>query len=86
MDGKCMRFITNATGLSPDYGFMRDRDSGMELYARGFEISRVEDTPGVSWLRLDSIDCIEMQLSGGEAEEDCTEELLRLWAYADSWV
>ena len=65
---------------------MRDRDSGMELYARGFEFSRVEDTPGVSWLRLDSIECIEMQLSGVEAEEDCTEELLRLWAYADSWM
>lgn len=92
IDGKCIRFITNATGVGTDSGFMRARDSPMELYLRGVEHSLVEDafvapmcrSRPRQFLRLDSIDCIEMQPL--ETHGDCTEELLRLWAYADSWM
>ena len=79
IDGKCMRFITNARGLSLDDGFMREHGNFLELYLRGCEFFDDEEE-----VTLQRIGVIEMQLLN--AQTDCTEELLRLWAYADSWV
>ena len=80
IDGKCMRFINNARCLmSLGEGFMRERGNFLELYLRGCEF--LDDEGGA---RLRRIGVIEMELLN--AQTDCTEELLRLWAYADSWM
>ena len=81
IDGKCMRFINNARGLSLDEGFMRERGCFLELYLRGCEFFDRDDEGGY---RLRRIGVIEMELLNTQA--DCTEELLRLWAFADSWM
>ena len=79
IDGKCMRFINNARGTSLDEGFMRERGNFLELYLRGCRFFNDE-----GGFRLQRIGVIEMELLNAQA--DCTEELLRLWAYADSWM
>lgn len=79
IDGKCMRCITNARGWLEE-GFMRERGNFLELYLRGCDF--LDDDEGDA--RLRRIGVIEMQLLN--ANTDCTEELLRLWAYADSWM
>jgi hypothetical protein len=82
IDGKCMRFITNARGLSlKEDGFMRERGSFLELYLRGCDFFDRDDEGGY---RLRRIGAIEMELLN--TQTDCTEELLRLWAFADSWM